>query len=85
MIGPNFDIFSGQSITKPNNPENDQDEQLPRSIRDMKMIRLRRSHYEPAALDKKEFPMIRLRRNYLDYDYENLKTKRGGNLKLMRL
>ena len=85
MIGPNLNIFSGQTFPKQNNPEKDQDEQLPRSIRDMKMIRLRRSHYEPAALDKKEFPMIRLRRNYLDYDYENLKTKRGGNLKLMRL
>ena len=71
MIGPNVDIFSGQTIAEPNNLKNDQDQQFQtRSIRNMKMIRLRRSHHEPV-LDKKEFPMIRLRRNYLDYDYEN--------------
>ena len=53
-------IFTGQTITQADNPENDQDEQLKTpSIGDMKMIRLRRSQNQPG-LDKKGFPMIRL-------------------------
>merc|ERR1712150_73690 len=78
-----------QTITEPDNPENDQEQLQTRRIRDdssMRMIRLRRSPFN-EGLDKKGFPMIRLRRNYLDddEDFENIKTKRGGNLKLMRL
>ena len=81
--------FPGQTITEPDNPENDQEQLQTRRIRDdssMRMIRLRRSPFN-EGLDKKGFPMIRLRRNYLDddEDFENIKTKRGGNLKLMRL
>jgi len=78
-----------QTIAELDNLENDQEQLQPRSIRDessMKMIRLRRSPPFDQGLDRRNgFPMIRLRRNYLDNDFENLKTKRGGNLKLMRL
>ena len=53
-------IFTGQTMTQADNPENDQDEQskIP-SIGNMKMIRLRRSQNQPGP-DKKGFPMIRL-------------------------
>merc|ERR1712141_630259 len=79
-----------QTIAEPDNLESDQEQLQPRSIRDessMRMIRLRRSPFDQGLDRRNGFPMIRLRRNYLDNDndFENLKTKRGGNLKLMRL
>jgi len=77
-----------QTIAEPDNLENDQEQLQPRSIRDessMRMIRLRRSPFDQGLDGRNGFPMIRLRRNYLDNDFENLKTKRGGNLKIMRL
>ena len=63
-------IFTGQTITQADNPENDQDEQskIP-SIGNMKMIRLRRSQINQDRI-KKDFP-------WLDSEdvYQNLKTK----------
>ena len=49
-------IFTGQTITQADNPENDQDEQskIP-SIGNMKMIRLRRSQINQDRI-KKDFP-----------------------------